>query len=271
MLRKFIQKGGVIIDPEVKKKEELFALIAKDALEKDLIKNDVEFVKELMNREEQMSTEIESGVAIPHAKTDIVKNGFVYCITSEKGIKFSGLTSKVKVIFLIGVPKQAKHYLDIMAIIARLLQKKEFCANLMESKDKNDVIEHISSYLTAEDTSKLGQKNLFALYLVLNETENVETAMELAVEIGMKSIQVFDTTNAAAKIAYNFPFVSFFSSKNETISSKTLFGIVENETIINRFYAHLKKEGIDVLNPGVGSLFSLPVVTMFGGVEKDYF
>lgn len=270
MLKKLIEKGGILLNPEFTTKEEMFRWIAEDAASKQLITSADEFYTGLIDREEQMSTEVEKGIAIPHTKLDSINELFVYCIVSEKGIKFGGFGSKVKIAFLIGAPRSSQHFLDTMAMIARVLDKKDFREALMDCRDTESVLSLIHNTCRVSVSEMQGKRNMHCLILVLNESSQMDTATKLAIELGIKGIQVFDTTNAAAKIALDFPFLSFFTSKNEQIAAKTLIGITENETITSRLYAHMKKEGIDIMEPGAGILYSIPCGIAFGGIDADY-
>ncbi len=270
MLKSLVAKGGILLNVDFATKEELFAAIAEDAFNRGLVSSKEEFQQGLLDREAQMSTELEKGVAIPHVKMTIVPDIFVYVITSQRGIKFGGLGSKVKITFLIGAPKDSQHFLDTMAMVARFLQKKELKDALIAVQDEQEVLTLLESALGVSESREEGSRNLHGLFLTLNDKESIETAMKLAVELGVKGIQVFDTTNAAAKIALNFPFLSFFASRNEQIASRTMFGVVECETVVQRLHAHLKKEDIDIQKPGAGLLFSFPLGVVFGGVDADY-
>lgn len=269
MLRRAIDTGGVLLQPPCERKEQFFELAGQAAAEKGLVSSREEFVAALMEREEQMSTEVEAGVALPHARTECVKEIFIYLMISTKGVKFKPVGGKVKIAFLVGAPPQARHYLDIMAMIARLLQKKQFREALLAAGQEADVAAVIEEYSRAEGIDTAGARNFQALFLVLTDSSAMETAMELAIELGVKGTQVFDTTNAARKITMTFPFLSLFSARGSHISSQTLFGLVDDERIAGRLFAHLKKEGIDIAAPGVGALFTVPAAVAYGAIDEE--
>lgn len=271
MLKEFVDRGSVLVDPDVSKKEELFRLVAGDAHSKELITDADSFFDVLMEREKQMSTEIEPGIALPHARTDIVKESFAYVISSKKGIKFGALGSKVRIAFLVGVPSDSKHYLDVMAMIARLLQKKEFRQALAEGKTPAELKTSIDDFCRPSEGTKSAAKNVHALFLSLNDVASMDTALELAIELGVRSTQVLETVNGTAKLAIKFPFMSMFSPKGEHSASRTLFGIIEDESTAGRLCAHLKQEGIDLSAPGIGLLFTFALESLFGGVDADVF
>ncbi|MBD3343701.1 MAG: hypothetical protein GF401_01410 [Chitinivibrionales bacterium] len=271
MLKELIEKGGILHNPDFSKKEELFKWIAETAEKKGIIESADEFYLALIERENQMSTEIEPGISFPHAKHPSVKEMFLYVVISHKGIRFGGLGSKVKIIFLVGTPMDSQHYLDVMAAIARMLHSKEVKNALKASESSSEVISIIDGFTQAALSEKVAHRNRLGLFLILSDGESMESAMELAIALGVKGTSVMDGTNVAAKIALSFPFASLFSARNDRLSSKVLIGIIEHEEIAGRMYAHLKKEGIDLATPGTGTLFTMPLSTVYGGVDEEFF
>jgi mannitol/fructose-specific phosphotransferase system IIA component (Ntr-type) len=271
MLRSLIENGTILIDPTIGGRDELFSRIATEAHAKGNVTSAQEFRRALVEREEQMSTEIESGIALPHARTDAVRRMFLCIIVSGKGIKFGAFGSRVKITFLLGAPKEAPNYLDIMAMIARVLGKKQFRHELMHARSGEQVLAAIDEFSVTREAEKPDATDRHGLFLALNDAEEMETAMKLAIELGVKGTQVVESTDVAAKIALDFPFLSLFAGRSQRISSRTLFGVIEDPKIAGRLYAHLKKEGIDVRAPGAGILFTMPLGVVFGGVDQEFY
>ncbi|WP_264477443.1 PTS fructose transporter subunit IIABC [Enterocloster lavalensis] len=76
-----------------------------------------------MEREAQVSTDLENGVALPHGKSETVLRPAVAIGTSARGIRFSGEGTSSRVIFLIAMPDQADdtHITLLSGITSRLL------------------------------------------------------------------------------------------------------------------------------------------------------
>jgi mannitol/fructose-specific phosphotransferase system IIA component (Ntr-type) len=271
MLSTLIEKGSVLIDPKVAGRDELFRRVASDAEAKGTVSSAADFHKALTDREEQMSTEVEPGIALPHARTDAVRSMFLYVIVSAKGIKFGTFGSRVKIAFLVGAPKEAPNYLDVMAMIARLLNKKVFRKQLTDARSGDEVVAAIDEACVTREAEKPDAVDRHGLFLALNDAEKMETAMELAIELGVKGTQVIESSDVAAKIALDFPFLSLLAGRSQRISSRTLFGVIENPKIAGRLYAHLKKEGVDVRAPGAGVLFTMPLGVVYGGVDQEFY
>lgn len=86
-----------------------------------------ELLKAVFEREKQMSTGMNNGIAIPHGKTDAVKNLHVAIAVSKYPVEFESLDKKPARIFIMTIsPKsQTGPHLQFLAEISRLLEKKE--------------------------------------------------------------------------------------------------------------------------------------------------
>lgn len=86
-------------------------------------------VKALFERESLGSTGIGQGIAIPHGKTDRVKELVAVLGVSRKGVNFDALDGEpVYIFFLLVAPKDtAGPHLKALAQISRLLRDGYFC------------------------------------------------------------------------------------------------------------------------------------------------
>jgi mannitol/fructose-specific phosphotransferase system IIA component (Ntr-type) len=81
---------------------------------------------EILSREAEGTTGIGSGVAVPHAKTGLVKELLVAVGVSAKGIDFASVDGDpVHVVFLIAAPPEAvQEYLALMKWVVSLTRSK---------------------------------------------------------------------------------------------------------------------------------------------------
>jgi len=102
------------------------------------------FLKDIFEREKVSTTGIGKGVAIPHARTDSVKDFVIAFGRSDSGIEYKSLdNSPVNIIFLMGTPKEKgiNSYLSILAHLNRLLKKESFRKTLLEAAAPKDIVE----------------------------------------------------------------------------------------------------------------------------------
>jgi len=126
--------------------EELVRLLVRSGqLPQDKIKSALE---DLMERESSVSTGMQDGVALPHAKTAAVEH-LVWAIGIKKeGINFASLDNKPANIFVIILsPKEAgEPHLQFMAEISRFLMSRENREKLLSSRDNEELYQYIFSH-----------------------------------------------------------------------------------------------------------------------------
>jgi PTS system fructose-specific IIC component len=132
---------------EIKATEKIAAIneLVAHMVKHKLVSNGEEFIKALAKRENLESTGIGDGIAIPHARTDAVKDLMLAFARSPKGIDFSSVDGKPSyIIFLIASPESKKsEYILALAKLSRLLRKhavRELLRNAKEPKEIMDII-----------------------------------------------------------------------------------------------------------------------------------
>ncbi|MFZ5801793.1 MAG: PTS sugar transporter subunit IIA [Candidatus Omnitrophota bacterium] len=144
-ITEFLDKRGIKIGVEATEKEpvlqEMVGLLAeiRDIGDKDNI------LKALIERESLGSTGIGQGIAIPHGKSDKVKEIIAILGISKKGVNFEALDGEpVYILFLLVAPKDtAGPHLKALAQISRLLRDSYFCELLKRCKTPDEVFELI--------------------------------------------------------------------------------------------------------------------------------
>ena len=104
-------------------------------------------VKSLIDRENLGSTGIGQGIAIPHGKTDKVKELCACLGISQKGVNFDSLDGEpVYIFFLLVAPKDsAGPHLKALARVSRLLRDSYFCQLIRNAKSDKDVYQLIAA------------------------------------------------------------------------------------------------------------------------------
>jgi fructose-specific phosphotransferase system IIA component len=151
----FLSKKAIIADIASTKKEDVIrelidALVNAEEIEK---KHRNKLIDALMAREALGSTAIGQGVAIPHAKSDVVDNLVAAFGVSKKGVDFDSLDGEPAYIFFLLLAPQdsAGPHLKALARISRLLKDKYFRDSLRSSTDEKGIMKII----TQEDEKKV--------------------------------------------------------------------------------------------------------------------
>ena len=136
--------------------EEVVCLDIKDSVKDEALKELAEllrpsryitnfdaYLKDVFVREQLGTTGIGKGVAIPHARTDTVKDFVVAVGRSSEGVNFQAIDDQpVKLIILMGTPPgKVGEYLRILAHLSYLLKRGGFVESLMQVADKEAVVQ----------------------------------------------------------------------------------------------------------------------------------
>ena len=144
------------------KKETLDAMV--DLMAKSGKINDVEvYRKGVYAREEESTTGIGEGIAIPHCKSDSVSRPGLAAMVVPEGVDFDSLDGeKVNLIFLIAAPNTKENvHLDVLSKLSVLLMDEDFTANLRNAKTIDEflhVIDAAEAEKDAEEEKKEEEK-----------------------------------------------------------------------------------------------------------------
>ncbi len=102
-----------------------------------------EVLRLLLDREKDISTGLQEGIAFPHARTEIVKEMRTVAGIRKEGVDFGSLDNRPAYIFIATlIPcDQPEPYLKLMAIISRFLSVKENRARLIACKSNRELYE----------------------------------------------------------------------------------------------------------------------------------
>ncbi|MED4532756.1 fructose-specific PTS transporter subunit EIIC [Metabacillus fastidiosus] len=111
------------------------------------------FTEAVFEREDQSTTGIGEGIAIPHAKTDAVKSVAIAFGKSEEGIDFESFDHEPsRLFFMIATPEGADDiHLKALSRLSLVLMKSEVREKLIFAKTVEDVLAIIDFYDTEEN------------------------------------------------------------------------------------------------------------------------
>ena len=126
------------------------ASTAKDAVIEELldilvstgrVKDRARALKAIVDREAKMSTGMQGGLALPHAKTDAVDRLVVSFGTKPEGIEFQSLDGRPATMFVMTLSplNRAGTHIKFLAEIGRFLSDPETRRKVLEAKTPADV------------------------------------------------------------------------------------------------------------------------------------
>jgi fructose-specific phosphotransferase system IIA component len=112
------------------------------------LKDKKSFINQILKREKLGSTGIGNGVAIPHAKSDKVKDFIMAFARHTQGLDFGALDGeKTYLFFILASPESnVGGHLKILADVSRLVKDKFIVERLKNAKDKKEILKVIEAY-----------------------------------------------------------------------------------------------------------------------------
>lgn len=122
--------------------------------------NAEDILSSLQAREEQTSTGIGSGVAIPHTFSEKIDEVIAVFGRSEKGINFDAIdNAPVKFILLFIVPKKDYHlHLQALSAIAKMFNNCEIRQQLADAVDAEEILEIFASKPSRTHSNHISQR-----------------------------------------------------------------------------------------------------------------
>ena len=117
------------------------------------------YKKGVFAREEESTTGIGEGIAIPHCKSDSVKEPGLAAMVLPEGVEYDALDGDpVNLIFLIAAPNTKDNvHLDVLSRLSTLLMDEKFVSDLRAAKSPEeflDIIEKAEDAKDAEEAAK---------------------------------------------------------------------------------------------------------------------
>ncbi|WP_026015743.1 PTS sugar transporter subunit IIA [Clostridium beijerinckii] len=146
-IKKIIQKENILLNIDVKSKIDAFNVLAESLKETGVITNKELFVKDVLKREEEYSTGIGFGIAIPHAKSEYVNNAAIAVGKLTANIEYESMDDEpIQIMFMIAVPMQNNdEHLKILSILSRKFMDEEFRNTLKKANGKDEIMKVLES------------------------------------------------------------------------------------------------------------------------------
>lgn len=141
-LKKILNTNLVELDLKGDSKQEIIENLLDILVKTGKVKDRSVALEALLERESKMSTGIQQGVAIPHGKTDAVKE-LLACVGIVKdGVDFEaldGIPSKIFIMTLSPLTGSGPH-VQFLADISRVLTSEGMREKLIDSSTKEELI-----------------------------------------------------------------------------------------------------------------------------------
>lgn len=145
-MSEIIDEETIFINKKFVSKKEILEDIAETAVTLQIADSYTEILQELLQREEMVPTAVGKGVAIPHCKSEVVKDSKVFLYRVGNEIKWDE-DEEVTLIFAIVTNDQNSDHLSILAKLSRNLLKESFLTKIKNASSTKEVYETINNIL----------------------------------------------------------------------------------------------------------------------------
>ena len=172
-----LKKEAIDLNVKASSKRDVIEKAVKLMEHNDNIKDKQKYLELVIKREEEGSTGVGEGIAIPHGKGDVISKPGLAAIVIPDGVDFNSLDSKpVKLLFLIAAPNSKDNlYLEVLSRLSALLMNEKFKKDLLNAKTKEEFLEIIDK----ADEQKINEETSNNANYDLNENHNLNENKKL--------------------------------------------------------------------------------------------
>ncbi|EKD26721.1 MAG: hypothetical protein ACD_79C01047G0003 [uncultured bacterium] len=154
MLYKYLINDGIVLEPKISNKWLILEQLTGFFCRQLPLSIADQILETVLNREMIVSTGLGGGIAIPHARTDLVQKTELLFARFKSGVEWNSIDgSSVNFLFLvIGPTSSAEEYLFVLSKISKLLSRKQNKDELLHAKSSKEIYMILSSNKDREKT-----------------------------------------------------------------------------------------------------------------------
>lgn len=141
-LSDYLSEKTILFSLESTNKKQAVRSLLKVLKDNSQVQDEEMAFSDIMARENHLSTGMENGLAIPHAKTDAVQKLVVAFGIHRKGLDYDSLDGKpAHYIFLVLSPRDTSGpHIQALARISRSIKNENLREALLQAKDKKEIL-----------------------------------------------------------------------------------------------------------------------------------
>ena len=151
-----LDRRSIALDAKPASKKEALDTVIQLMIDSGKIKDAEAYRKEVYRREEEGTTGIGEGLAIPHGKGEFVEKPGLAALVVPEGVDFESLDGEpATLIFLIAAPNTADNvHLDILSKLSVMMMDENFADSLRNAKTVDEFLKVIDDAEEAESEEK---------------------------------------------------------------------------------------------------------------------
>lgn len=153
-MNNMLNEQTIFLDVDEVDKDSILKFICKKAKELAVADDEDVLYQDFLDREEEFSTGLQDGFAIPHARTKNVKKATVMFLRNKRDIDWVTMDDQpVKYIFALLVPEESAGnlHLKMISSLATALLEDDFKETVKSSKDKTELMNYILKNMEEEN------------------------------------------------------------------------------------------------------------------------
>ena len=152
--------GAVDLNVTASSKEELLKKAVELMVRQGNITDKEQYLKAVFAREEESTTGVGDGIAIPHGRCEGVSQPGLVAMVIPKGVDYDALDDEpVDLLFLIAAnPKSGSAHIDILSKLSGMLMNDEFTAALKSAKSPQEFLKVIDDAENEKDAKAQAPK-----------------------------------------------------------------------------------------------------------------
>ncbi len=139
-------KDSIILNAKPENKTEAIDMLVELQVKGGKIADKEAYKKGILAREEQGSTAVGEGIAIPHAKSEAVKGPSLAAMTVPEGVDYEALDGEPSnLLFMIAAPCDGDVHLEVLSRLMTILMDENFREKLLAAKNTDEFINIIDN------------------------------------------------------------------------------------------------------------------------------
>lgn len=156
-LKQLTSKNMILVDLDVETKDEAIRYLVKKLFEEGKLNSEEDFYKAVIEREGLSPTGLEAGLAIPHGRSNTVKEAAFAVAKLKKPLKdWESIdeNNEVEFVFLLAIPEKGSQlHLKVLATLATRIVNDEYKNRLKNSKTADELYINLDNYKAQEYNS----------------------------------------------------------------------------------------------------------------------
>jgi PTS system fructose-specific IIC component len=152
-ITQLLTQETIILDVNATSKAEVIAELVAQLDRAGKLNDPKQFTKDILVREQQSTTGIGEGIAIPHAKSHAVKEPAIAFGRSAQGLDYESMDGQpAHLFFMIAATEGANDaHLEALSRLATFLMDNQFRSRILAAATKQDILQAVTDKETEED------------------------------------------------------------------------------------------------------------------------